>query len=224
MILESAAYRKGMYVKYFKDANIDSYTNPDVKRKLKILKNIGTAALDDIDLTALNAARNRMSQTYNNAKICPFNRQNCDHKSDDALSLDPDIETLMASSTDYDEMKWIWEQWREKSGKLMRADYKQYVDLMNKAAKLNSYRDAGEMWRAEYEDDRLREIIDRLWVDVSPLYNELHKYVHTQLKRLYGTKMDLESENIPAHLLGNMWVSHGTRQGNEIFLKNIFQI
>lgn len=207
VILESAAFRKDVYDRHFKGANIDNYQDPDVKRKLKILKNIGTAALNDTDLTALNAARNRMSQTYNNAKICPFNRQNCNHRNEDALPLDPHIETILASSTDYDEMKWIWEQWHEKSGKLMRDDFKQYVDLMNKAAKVNLYRDAGEMWRARYEDDRLIQIVDQLWDEVSPLYNELHKYVRNQLKSLYGSKMDLD-KNIPAHILGNMWVSH----------------
>lgn len=195
VILESAAFRKDVYDRHFKGANIDNYQDPDVKRKLKIL-------------IRLNAARNRMSQTYNNAKVCPFNRQNCNHRNEDALPLDPHIETILASSTDYDEMKWIWEQWHEKSGKLMRDDFKQYVDLMNKAAKVNLYRDAGEMWRARYEDDRLIQIVDQLWDEVSPLYNELHKYVRNQLKSLYGSKMDLDTKNIPAHILGNMWVSH----------------
>lgn len=31
----------------------------------------------------------------------------------------------------------IWNEWREKSGKLMRQDYKKYIDLLNKAAILN---------------------------------------------------------------------------------------
>lgn len=33
----------------------------------------------------------------------------------------------------------------------------------------------------------------------------MHKYVRNELKYLYGSKMDSEDENIPAHLLGNMW-------------------
>jgi peptidyl-dipeptidase A len=55
----------------------------------------------------------------------------------EGLTLDPEISTIMTSSTNYDELKWAWEQWREKSGKKMRGGYKKYVDLVNKAATLN---------------------------------------------------------------------------------------
>lgn len=115
---------------------MEDFTNPDVRRKLTILKDIGTAALSDIDLTALNAAKNRMSTVYNSARICPYAKPNC-NLTLEGLTLDPEIELLMASSENFDEMKWTWEQWHEKSGKLMRKDYKSYVELMNKAAKAN---------------------------------------------------------------------------------------
>ena len=46
----------------------------------------------------------------------------------------------MTKSENYDELKWAWEQWRENSGKKMRSEYKNYVDLVNKAAKLNGKR------------------------------------------------------------------------------------
>lgn len=70
------------------------------------------------------------------------------------------------------------------------------------------------MWRSKYEDDKLIEKVDKLWDEVQPLFNELHKYVRYQLNDLYGDKMDKKSEFIPAHLLGNMWVS-GT--GESVF-------
>lgn len=136
MSLENAAFSKKNYDDYWKAANIDSYTDPVIKRKLKFLKDIGTAALSNTDLTALNAATNRMSTIYNNAKICPFAKSNCDLTTE-GLTLDPEIELLLASSDSPDEMEWIWEQWREKTGKLMKVDYKEYVTLMNKAATAN---------------------------------------------------------------------------------------
>lgn len=136
MSLENAAFSKKNYDDYWKAANIDSYTDPAIKRKLKFLKDIGTAALSNTDLTALNAATNRMSTIYNNAKICPFAKSNC-NLTTEGLTLDPEIELLLASSDSPDEMEWIWEQWREKTGKLMKVDYKEYVTLMNKAATAN---------------------------------------------------------------------------------------
>lgn len=63
------------------------------------------------------------------------------------------------------------------------------------------------MWRSRYEDDALIEKVDKLWDEVQPLYNELHKYVRNQLGDLYGEKLNKSNDFIPAHLLGNMWVS-----------------
>lgn len=67
------------------------------------------------------------------------------------------------------------------------------------------YKDAGEMWRSRYETENLEEEAVMLWFNgIYPLYNELHKYVHNQLKDIYGYKMK-DDAKIPAHLLGNMW-------------------
>lgn len=63
------------------------------------------------------------------------------------------------------------------------------------------------MWRSRYEDNALIENVDKLWEEVKPLYDELHKYVRYQMIKIYGNKIDKKSEFIPAHLLGNMWVS-----------------
>jgi len=43
----------------------------------------------------------------------------------------------MATSRDYEELKYVWEQWHDKSGKLMPDDYVQYVRINNDAAVLN---------------------------------------------------------------------------------------
>jgi peptidyl-dipeptidase A len=135
--LEYAKFRKDFYDLRVKNVDINSFSDPVVKRKLEILKDIGTAALSDDDLTALNAAKNRMTTVYNSARICPFGKQTCNLETE-GLTLDPEIELLMSSSENFDELKWTWEQWHEKSGKLMRDDYKPYVELLNKAAKANS--------------------------------------------------------------------------------------
>lgn len=43
----------------------------------------------------------------------------------------------MAESRDYDELLFAWKGWRDSSGKVIREDYKRYVELANKAATLN---------------------------------------------------------------------------------------
>jgi len=43
----------------------------------------------------------------------------------------------MAESRDYDELLFAWKGWRDSAGKVLRQDYKRYVELANKAAQLN---------------------------------------------------------------------------------------
>lgn len=76
-----------------------------------------------------------MSTIYNEAVICPLGNSECSEE--DKLTLDPHITLLMASSDNYEELEYIWNEWHDKSGKLMRQDYGQYVELMNKVALAN---------------------------------------------------------------------------------------
>jgi hypothetical protein len=44
----------------------------------------------------------------------------------------------MAKSRDWDELTWVWTEWRRKAGKPMRDLFEQLVDLTNEAARYNS--------------------------------------------------------------------------------------
>lgn len=47
------------------------------------------------------------------------------------------IEAIISSSTDYDELTYVWTAWRDASGAKMRNLYKTYVQLANEAAVAN---------------------------------------------------------------------------------------
>lgn len=68
---------------------------------------MGTAALEDAKFNQLTSLRTNMSGIYNRARICPYDKQNC-NLATEGWTLDPDIELKLASSNDYDEMKYIW--------------------------------------------------------------------------------------------------------------------
>lgn len=76
-----------------------------------------------------------MSRVYNEAVICPLGNNECNAA--DALTLDPHITLLMASSNNYEELEHIWTEWHDKSGRLMREDYGEYVEMMNTVAVAN---------------------------------------------------------------------------------------
>lgn len=45
---------------------------------------------------------------------------------------------IMAKSRDWDELTWVWTEWRRKSGRPMRDLFEQLADLTNEGAKYNS--------------------------------------------------------------------------------------
>lgn len=61
------------------------------------------------------------------------------------------------------------------------------------------------MWRSEYECENFEEDMKNLWMQVRPLYNELHKYVLNKLMKKFDEEIMSNETLIPAHILGNMW-------------------
>jgi peptidyl-dipeptidase A len=87
-----------------------------------------------------------------------------------------------------------------------RKDYVRFVELANKGASEMGFKDVGAMWRSNYdmEPDQFAAEMERLWLQVKPLYDSLHTYVRAKLRQKYGDAVPA-SGPIPAHLLGNMW-------------------
>ncbi|KAJ8943308.1 hypothetical protein NQ318_004749 [Aromia moschata] len=203
--LESAAWEKDIWDKYFKDLNPEDYSSdPSLQRQVRMLRILGNAALDKEKLAELTNVTNQMTGIYSTAKICPYTKQECDLETE-GLSLEPDIEEIMKNSSDYDELSYVWTAWRNATGAKMKNLYKNYVNLSNEAAQANNFTDKGAYWRFFYEDADFIERMDALWSQVEPLYVELHKYVSRKLKMRYRSKLDLSGGLIPAHVFGNMW-------------------
>lgn len=74
-----------------------------------------------------------MLAIYNKASICAFERP-----FDCGLKLQPDLKGIMARSRDWDELLYVWGEWRRKSGENMKELYEQLIELTNEAAQYNS--------------------------------------------------------------------------------------
>lgn len=74
-----------------------------------------------------------MLTVYNTASICALNEPfRC------GLRLQPDLTNIMATSRNWDELQYIWAEWRRNTGQSMKDTYEQLVSLSNEAARLNS--------------------------------------------------------------------------------------
>lgn len=76
---------------------------------------------------------NEMQAIYSKGKICDFkDRSKCD------LALEPEITNILTQSTNPEELKYVWDEWRKVSGKKVRKLFEDYVELSNEAARSNS--------------------------------------------------------------------------------------
>jgi len=66
---------------------------------------------------------------------------NDDSDGDDDISnnllFNADVKRIMAKSRDWEELVWAWREWRRVTGRRMKSNYSEFVDLHNKAARLN---------------------------------------------------------------------------------------
>lgn len=165
-----------------------------------------------------------MLAIYNQASICAFERP-----FDCGLKLQPDLKEIMAKSRDWDELLYVWGEWRRKSGENMKELYEQLIDLTNEAAKHNSkqliwksflicnriefniifshidFSSAYEYWTFPFESNNLRQDIENVWNEIRPLYELIHAYVRRRLREFYGPNKINRYAPIPDHILGNMY-------------------
>ncbi len=166
----------------------------DLARQIELIKlSLGLpvpSAYDaQVELTRTSAALRSMygKGTYNGKSLVELSR-------------------TMAESRDPDELLDAWSGWRTISPP-MREPFARFVSLANEGARDLGYADLGALWRSGYDmpADRFEEDLERLWLQVKPLYDALHAHTRAALARAYGPETVPLDGLIPAHLLGNMW-------------------
>ena len=171
----------------------------DTKRKLDILRGgiVLPAPTTPGAAAELNEIATRLNSTYGKGK--------------GTLKGKPisgsDIEEAMGTNRNPAELKEMWTSWHTNVGTPMRKDYQRLVDIANQGARELGYKDVGAMWRSGYDmpADEFAALTDKLWLQVKPLYDQLHCYTRAKLNEKYGDQVQPESGPIRADLLGNMW-------------------
>ena len=117
-----------------------------------------------------------------------------------------ELEAVLATSRDYDELLDVWKGWRTVSP-AYRETYQRFVELGNQGAKDSGFDDLADAWKSNYDMSPAEFTTEarRLWDQVKPFYDELHCHVRAKLGEEYGTDKVPQDGPIPAHLLGNMW-------------------
>ncbi|KAK7508278.1 hypothetical protein BaRGS_00000517 [Batillaria attramentaria] len=167
----------------------------DMKRQFAKIKDIGTAALEDLSkLEQLNQVLSEMETIYSIGKVC--------FGPDDCRPLEPDLTRMFETSRDEKQLRTAWIGWRDATGKKMRELYTQFVSLSNEAVRTLGYQDTGDYWRSWYETDTFEQDVAALFQELKPFYEQLHAFVRRRLKAQYGESLFPSTGHIPAHLLG----------------------
>ncbi|HEY6916593.1 MAG TPA: M2 family metallopeptidase [Allosphingosinicella sp.] len=171
----------------------------DTKRKLDFLKGglVLPAPTTPGAAAELNEIATRLNSTYGKGRGT-FNGE---------VKTGNDLEELMGTVRNPDQLKEMWTSWHTNVGTPMRADYARMVEIANQGAKELGYKDTGAMWRSGYDmpADEFAAMMDKLWGEVKPLYDDLHCYTRTKLNEKYGDAVQPKTGPIRADLLGNMW-------------------
>lgn len=172
-----------------------SGTTNDERRQLELLLLKGGVPSDLEQQRRLSTLVGKMVGIYSTAK---FN----------GMSLEPEITEVMATSRNYTELLEAYLGWRQVTGPLIKPLYAEFVNLLNVGAQEIGYKDAGKLWRSNYDMDsqEFASLVEQVWQQVLPLYEELHCFTRSTLIKEYGKQyFDEKDGYIPGHLLGNPW-------------------
>ncbi len=175
----------------------------ELARKFQILRTSLTLATPADPALSSEVTRigSNMEGEYGKGKYC---------KAGKCLDLDQ-LSEILSSSRNRADLVDAWTGWHAIS-RPMRPQYRRFVELSNQGAKELGFPDTGALWRARYDmpPDAFAAELDRLWLQVRPLYLSLHTYVRKKLREHYGAEVVPAHGPIPADLLGNMWAQEWT--------------
>ncbi len=182
-------------------------------KRLNLANNISTP-LVDADRVKLNANLSKLSNLYQKGPYCssysPSSAQNVSliqNQDTDKPCLNlRQINYRLANESDAELLAELWLTWHEIT-KDMKKPFAQVVETANKAAQQKQYHDLAHYWQSKYETpaSQYKQDFTQLWLQVKPLYKDLHCYVASQLQTHYKQPTMPKDNTIPIHLLGDLW-------------------
>ncbi len=174
----------------------------DVRRQIDLIKTglVAPSPAEEAKAEELSQIKAKLEAMYGSGKYCPPGATG------DACLDIGEITKIFAESRDPKKLAEAWAGWRTIS-QPMRPLYRRFVELSNEGSRDLGYADTGVLWRAKYDmpPDAFATEMDRLWLQVKPLYDSLHCYVRAELNEKYGDAVVPLDQPIRADLLGNIW-------------------
>uniref|UniRef100_A0A5S6QT52 Angiotensin-converting enzyme n=1 Tax=Trichuris muris TaxID=70415 RepID=A0A5S6QT52_TRIMR len=183
--------------------DVEAISDPLSRKLLDKLSKEGVYALPAKSFERMKGIQTKIGQIFADGAVCePTHPPPC------TMPLEPDLARIMATSTDINQLYYVWLAWRNAVGPQMRPEYMALVSILNETAHLNGLKHAGEIWQSAYgERTDLIHALEKLYDEVRPIYDQLHAYVRNHLRRQFPSFVHKDGP-IPAHLLGDMSASN----------------
>jgi len=208
--VEYAAFQKDQWREVIKYP-WQTFQDPLLRRQFKKYSILGTAALPEDKRSRLDEVVAEMQKIYGTMKLYQWRhpRSTIQKDKEPTIQLEPDLKHILATNTNEScKLQYYWEGWHGSVGRKVKPLFEEYVNLTNEAAKLNNFSDNAAMWIEDFEMDNFEDVIQKLYLQIRPLYQQLHAYVRRRLSPFHNTnQVELIQKNgpLPAHILGNMW-------------------
>ena len=158
----------------------------------------------------VDPAEAREWSTLQSSLVSRYNRHTVS-EGDQVLRAYSEVRRAMETTRDPAALERLWRGWHE-VGRDLHTDYVRFVSLSRAGAKSLGFADVGELWRSTYDmsPEEMAADVDRLWIEVKPLYDQLHCYARTQMNSAYGENVQPGSGPISIELtrnpMGMYWV------------------
>lgn len=116
------------------------------------------------------------------------------------VSYIPDVARILSSSSDPEELKYYWIEWRWDQ-RVSRHVFNKLVSLYRESSKMQPDREPSSQYYHNYETPNFFNDIENLISDFKPLYEEIHAYLRTSVKFWYNDGKPLDDDKIPHHLI-----------------------
>lgn len=114
--------------------DFNSFQNKSLIRYMKMMTNIGDAALSPSDTKSIEGAIKGMLDSFSKYKAPKYKSQD----PTEFIDVIPDVDSIMMNSRDAIELKHYWENWYNTVGRNNKNNFFKYSKLRNDAAKFNS--------------------------------------------------------------------------------------
>lgn len=145
-----------------------------------------------------------LSQGYNTASGC-YGPEKCLDSGED------NVKNFFRTKTDFDELSYLWQSWRNATGAKFRKAFVERAELLNASVRPAGFSDYAFFdYFSDFEDPKFPDTVVSLYNQLKPLYEQLHAYLRHRLHLKYPGRFAPDGL-LPGHLGDDAWGSQYTK-------------